>query len=297
MIPPIAIMRAFNTRGNDPYSLVPPVPNVVGGETNAIVPDWDNPNGRVPVDPSTLTGTTLGILIAGQSLATNCVNGTYTPTNTGHVLNFSMTNGQLYQSKDPLLGCTGYHPNLPGNPWPTGHWANRLGDRLVNAGTCANVWFGTMGVGGSNILDWQDPSLGGGGNNHRFGVMARRLAARGLTPNALIFEQGTSNNNGTTQAQYFAAGSSMIGTIRGLWPTMPMFICQESMAGGATSAPVRAGQLQLVDHSNGVWLGADTDSLNSTFRQSDNLHWNNATGSDGVAALHQASLHAYGAPF
>jgi hypothetical protein len=280
---------------SDPYSLTPPVPNVVGGATCATFPDWDNPNGRVEVDPATLTGKTLGLIWAGQSLATSCVNGTYTPTHVGRVLNFSMTNGQLYQSKDPLLGCTGYHPNLPGNPWPTGHPANRLGDRMINAGTCDNIWFGTMGVGGSNILDWQDPSLGGGGNNHRFGVMARRLAARNLRPDGLIFQQGTSNNNGTTQAQYFAAGSSMIGTIRGLWPTMPIFMCLESMAGnGMTSSAVRAAQAQLVDHSNGVWLGADTDSLDSSYRQMDLLHWNNATGSDAVAALHQAALHAYG---
>jgi hypothetical protein len=278
---------------NDPYSLVPPVPNVVGGATNVTFPDWDNPNGRVPVDLTSLTGTTLVLIIAGQSLSTNCADGIYTPTNTGHVLNFSITNGGLYQAKDPLLGCTGYHPNLPGNPWPTGHWGSRLGDKLINAGTANNVILVPIGVGGSNILDWQV----GGGNNPRYVVTARRLAAAGLTPNALLFEQGESNNNGTTQSAYAAGLSSMIGTVQGIWPTMPIFVAIASWINGITSSAVQAAQAAAVNHAAGVWAGANADSLGNSYRQSDQTHWNNATGTDAIAGLWQASLHAYGTPF
>jgi hypothetical protein len=280
----------------DPYSLVPPVASVAGGATCGQFPDWDNINGRVQVNLSSLTGTTLVLVIAGQSLSTNCVNSTYTPTNTGKVLNFSICDGGTYQSKDPHLGCTGYHPNLPSNPWPTGlAYGSRLADLLINAGKATNVILVPIGVGGSNILDWQV----GGGNNPRIAVTAARLAAAGLSPTAFLFNQGTSNNNGTTQVTYQTAGASMISTIRAQsgWTNVPIFIAQESMASnGTTSAAVRAAQAALVDHVNKVWAGPDTDSLNNTNRQSDNLHWN-ATGSAALAALWQTALGLYGAPF
>lgn len=281
-----------STPSNDPYNLVPTIANVVGGTTDAIERTWSNPNGLVPVTLSSLTGTTLSLIITGQSLSTNCVNGTYTATNTGKNLNFSITNGGLYQSKDPLLGCTGYHPNLPSNPWPTGHWGIRLADKLINAGVCNNVILIPIGVGGSNILDWQV----GGGNNARYAVTNARLNTAGITPSCIMFEQGESNF-GTSQAVYAAALTSMIGTIRGIWPTLPLFIALSTWINGMTDANVRAAQAAAVNHGNAIWAGPDGDSLGNTYRQSDQTHWNNTTGSDAIAGLWQTALHAYGAPF
>jgi hypothetical protein len=278
---------------NDPYNLVPPVPNVVGGATCATFPDWDNTNGRVPVDFKSLTGSTLTLIIAGQSLSTNCCDGTYTPTNTGKVLNFSITNGGLYQAKDPLLGCTGFHPNLPGNPWPTGHWGNRLGDKLINSGTCTNVILVPIGVGGSNIFDWQV----GGGNNPRIAITKARLAAAGITPSCFMWEQGESNNGITTQVQYAGGLTSLISTVQTAWPSMPIFIATATWINGAVWAPVQAAQTAAVNHGAAIWAGPNCDARGATFRQSDNTHWNNTTGSDQNAADWQAALHLFGAPF
>ncbi|MGJ5163147.1 hypothetical protein [Bradyrhizobium sp. HKCCYLR1051] len=278
-------MRAAQP-SNDPCSLVPPYPKVTGGATNQTFPDWDNPQGRVEVALSSLTGTTKVFIQLGQSLATNCIDGTYAVSNPTKVLNLSITNGAIYQGKDPWMGCTGYHPNLPGNPWPTGHWVGQLGDTIYSNKAFNTIW-ATIGVGGSNILDWQV----GGGNNSRLAVTKRRLDRLGLTPNGVLFNQGTSNY-GTLQAAYYAALMSMIGTIRGLWPTVPIFIAQESRIGtGATSSEVRAAQAQAWDAGNYVYAGPDTDSLDATYRQSDSLHWNASTGRAAVAGLWYSSLN------
>lgn len=276
----------------DPYNLVPPVPNVVGGQTNETTPDWNNSNGRTRVSSTSISGTTLTLLLAGQSLITNCVNGTYAPTNST-VFNFNIQDGGIYKAQDPLLGCTGYHPNLPGNPWPTGHFANRLADKLINAGTATNVILVPLGVGGSNIFDWQV----GGGNNPRIAATAARLASVGLTPDAFMWEQGESNNNGTTQSSYAGGLSSLISTVQSAWPTKPIFIATASFINGTVSSAVQAAQAAAVNHGAGIWAGANADSLGSSCRQSDQTHWNSSLGSDAIAGLWQTALHAFGAPF
>ena len=107
------LARSPSSPSNDPCSLVPPFPNVVGGSTNQTFPDWDNPNGRTPVAVSSLSGTTRSIVTIGQSLTTNCINGVYVPTNAG-ALNFSITNGALYKAKDPLMGAGALHAKIDG---------------------------------------------------------------------------------------------------------------------------------------------------------------------------------------
>lgn len=290
----ILLGKSPSTPIPDPYNLTPPVPNVSGGATNETFPDWNNTNGRVLVSSTTIqSSNTITLVTAGQSLLTNCVNGTYTPTNAG-AYNFNIQNGGLYKAADPLLGCTGYHPNLPGNPWPTGSWETRLPDLLINAGKATNVIMVPIGVGGSNVLDWQV----GGGNNPRVGVAYARLLAAGITPTAFLWEQGTSNNNGTTQSTYQTALTSLITTVQSYWSNLPVFVALESRAGnGTTSSAVRAAQAAVVNHVANIWQGPDTDSLSSSFRQTDNLHWNSSAGSSAVAGLWQTALGLFGPPF
>lgn len=286
--------HARPSAADDPYNLVPPVPNVVGGATCETFPDWNNPSGRVAVASTSLVSSaTIVLVTAGQSLITNCVPATYTPTNAG-ALNFNISNGGLYKAADPLLGCTGFHPNLPGNPWPTGSWETRLPDLLINAGKATNVVMVPIGVGGSNVLDWQV----GGGNNPRIAVTKARLAVAGLTPTAFIWEQGTSNNNGTTQATYQTALTSLLTTVQTAWPSLPCFVALESwIATGATSSAVRAAQAAVVNHATNIWQGADTDARGSSYRQSDNLHWNSTAGSSTIAGDWQTALGLFGPPF
>jgi hypothetical protein len=276
---------------NDPYSLVPTIANVTGGATCNNFPDWANPNGKVPVDVSTLTSPIVGILV-GQSLATNCVNGTYSPTG-GTAYNFSITNGGTYQASDPLMGCTGWH-NLPANPWPTGSWFTRLPDKIKARSITRPVILVPIGVGGSNVYDWQSPTLGtGGGNFARFAVTAKRLAVAGLTPSFVYWQQGESNNGNTTQAQYTTALNSVIAGIRAQWATVPILIAISTYINGSADANVAAAQAAAVNNPSGIYAGANGDSLTGTNRQSDNTHWS-TTGADAYAGLADTALHNAG---
>jgi len=280
------------TPSNDPYSLVPTIPNVTGGATCNNFPDWANPNGKTPVDVSTLTNPIVGIF-AGQSLTTNCVNGTYTPTG-GTAYNFSITNGGTYVASDPLMGCTGWH-NLPSNPWPTGSWQTRLPDKIKARSITRPVILVPIGVGGSNVRDWQNPSLGGGGNFSRWAVTAKRLAVAGLTPSFVYWQQGESNT-GDTQAAYAAGLSSVITDgIRAQWATVPILIAISTYINGSADANVAAAQAAAVNNPAFIYAGANGDSLTgTTYRQSDLTHWNSATGSDAYAGLADTALHNAG---
>lgn len=270
----------------DPYNLVPPVPKVVGGATCQTFPDWANPSGRTAVAVSSLTNPIV-IVLVGQSLSTNCVNGTYTPAN-GTAYNFSITNGGLYTAADPLLGCTGWH-NLPGNPWPTGSWFTRLPDKIFARGITRPVILVPIGVGGSNARDWQS----GGGNAPRFAVTKARLAAAGLTANAIYWQQGESNT-GDTQVAYATALTSVIAGIRAQWASpIPILIAISTYINSSADANVAAAQAAAVNNPAFIFAGANGDSLTGANRQSDNTHWS-PTGADAYAALADTALHNAG---
>jgi hypothetical protein len=275
----------------DPYNLVAPYPNVVGGQTNAISHDWDNPNGKTAVDVTTLSNPIV-IILAGQSLSTNCVNATYTPTG-GHAYNFSITDGGTYIAKDPLMGCTGIHITI--TPWPTGSWFTRLPDKIAARSITRPVILVPIGVGGSNVRDWQNPSLGGGGNFSRFAVTKLWLSRRGLTPSAFYWQQGESNF-GDTQAAYAAGLSSVITDgIRAQWATVPILIARSTYINDLTDANVAAAQAAAVNNPALIYAGANGDSLTwgGGYRQGDKTHWN-ATGADAYAGLADTALHNAG---
>ena len=282
------IGRAPSTPIADPYNLVPAYPKVTGGSTNQTFPDWDNPNGKTPVDVSTLVNPIVGVFY-GQSLNTNCVSSTYTPTG-GTAYEFSITNGGCYVAKDPLMGCTGYHPNLPSNPWPTGSWQTRWPDKVRARGITRPVIIVQGGVGGSNARDWQS----GGGNNARFAVTKRRLDKAGLTASFIYWQQGESNT-GDTQVAYATALSSIISGIRAQWSSTPLLIAISTYINDATDANVAAAQAAAVDNPALIYAGANGDTLTwgGGYRQSDKTHWN-ATGADAYAGLADTALHNAG---
>lgn len=297
LIPSIA--RAINLPSNDPNSLAVLAPFVAGDPNINYFPDWNNPNGKELVDLSTLTGKTLVIVVISQSNGTNVMPTLYTPTNRLGVLNFNFCDGGTYRAPvgkpvDPLLGCSGNVSfGLP-SPWPNGNWPGVLADNLITAGIANNVIVAPMGVGGSYVADWAS----GGSNNPRIGVMARRLTVAGLTPSAVLYNQGESDNGHTLQAAYTASGNSMIAACKSFWSSAPIFIAQMSYINDLTDANVTNAQAALVNHGSGVWAGPNGDSLTFAggYRQSDKTHWS-TTGGAAFAAAWKTSLAAYGAPF
>jgi hypothetical protein len=74
------------------------------------------------------------------------------------------------------------------------------------------------------------------------------------------------------------------------------FVCQETWAGGVTSAGIRAAQAAIVNNVN-VFSAGDLDSFNATYRQpSDNLHFIDV-GLTAVGNLVYNTVHASGSPF
>ncbi|XUM19738.1 sialate O-acetylesterase [Bradyrhizobium oligotrophicum S58] len=300
MFVPPSIARALNSQSNDPYSLAVQAPFVAANPNANYFPDWNNPNGKELVDLSTLTGTTLVLLVGGQSNTTNVTPALYVPTNRLGVINFNICDGGAYRAKsgggaiDPLLGCTGNVSYGLSSAWPNGNWIGILADNLITAGLATNVIIVPFGVGGSYIQDWAS----GGSNTLRIDVMAARLARAGLIPNAVLWGQGESNNGVTSTAVMTSNLQSFIARLRTYWSStsIPIFIAQESYINGLTDSNVTAGQAAVVNHSLGIWAGPNADARGATYRAADNTHWN-TLGASTWASDWQASLHLYGTPF
>jgi hypothetical protein len=270
----------------DPYQLFEYSWIAKDGST-ATQPGYADVNGRVYVG-NTLDGTKKNavIVVFGQSLATNSVNDTYTPSNAG-VYNFNIYDGVTYQATYPMLGCSVVSPSINGN------LLLRLGDKWISAGTFDRVYLVSASVGGSNVADWE----AGGVLNHRIAVTFKRLAAAGLPTTAVLWAQGESETQlGVAQAAYASSLASVISTIRTYY-SGPIFVNHESWSVGLTSANVTAAQDAAVDHAANVWAGANWDNITAAGRQQpDNTHFN-ATGADAAASALVAAFGNYGAPF
>lgn len=263
----------------DPNALAVPAPFVAGDPNPNYFPDWNNPNGKEQVDcapqPGDIRETWVFI---NQSNGTNVVPTLYTPSNRLGVQNFNISDGGCYRAKvggaiDPMLGCTGYAPNLP-SAWPNGNWMGILADLRITAGKATREVMVPIGVGGSYIHDWEP----GGSSNIRIGVTARRMAAAGLVPSGVLIGQGESDLN-TPGAAYQASLQNTINDIRSHWPTVPIYVARETYVRGMTSAPVRAAQIAVVNPSIGIFQGPDGDARTGIYRQSDDLHWSTAGAS------------------
>lgn len=291
----LPFMKRSKSYSPDPYSLSVPAPFVSSDPNPNFFPDWNNPNGKEAVDLRTLAGKTIVLVIISQSNGTNVMPSLYVPSNRLGVINFNIGDGNAYRAKpggpiDPLLGCTGFAPNLP-NGWPNGNWPGILADSLISDGTASNVVVVPIGVGGSYAADWAV----GGSNNIRITVTARRLSAAGLTPDAVLWNQGESDYS-TPYASYVSSITSAIGTVHSYWPTVPVFVAIQTYIHGLFSSTIATAQAAVVNPAAHIFAGANADSLVGINRQSDLTHWSDVGGAN-LASLIRAKLHAYGAPF
>lgn len=229
------------------------------------------------------------LLIAGQSNVSNNFPTPYTPTNSTKVDNLNCYDGGIYSAVDPLLGTARDGPSLG-----RGNFAGRLADWLINANKFDRVILVPIPVSGSYVADWVS-----GVASRRFAIAISRMAAKGLTPTAVLWGQGENDNfGGTTQAAYTTGLNSVITNARtaGIPAAVPWFIALQTWNSGTTSAAVRAAQTAVVNHSSAIWAGPDADTLGVSLRQADNTHLTDA-GAAQYATLWLNALSAYGAPF
>lgn len=208
--------------------------------------------GRTLVNPTSMTGRIKVLVMLGQSnIANSGQGGTYTLSNPTKVLNLNVWDGGLYEAADPILGADG----------PYSAMGTKLGDTLITDNYADYVVLVPAAIGSTRISQWAS----GGICNHRIGVTFRRVAAIGLTPTHVLWQQGESDKAfGTSQATYASKLSSIITEVQ-TFTAAPIFVAQASWIAGAASSAIAAAQAASWNGTT-VIQGANTDSLDNSYR-------------------------------
>lgn len=208
------------------------------------------------------------ILMLGGSMISNTLDGLLTPANPTRIFMMPVQNGGLYRAVDPLRG-----PLYIGLQ-AKGSIGTALVDGLVTAGYRTDGVIMHLGWNSSRAADW----AAGGQLHSRISAGVKRLIAADLPATHVIY-QGGSNDAfaGTDPTAYKASMASIIAAVRAAGCAAPFFINQQTWSNGSTNATIRTAQAQSVT-GTGVYIGFDSDTLNSTYRQADNTHFNAATG-------------------
>lgn len=269
-----------SSSSNDPYILGEYFPNqasypINGGNYNL--------SGKTPVAIDTSKNICC-LVVFGESHSSNVSPTAYTPSNS-NVNNLCIYNGAQYSAVDPLLGCSNaLSPLGPGNLY------SRLGNTIQGGGKFDQTMLVTAGIGGSTMAMWSVDQF------NRIFCTFSRLSSRSISPTAVLLHIGSNDCAlGTSQASFSSSLSSFITLIRSKF-SGPIFIAKNTWYSGNISTGIQASQTGAVDHSSGIWLLGDADSLNATYRQADNIHFNDL-GATSFSALAYLGLQAYGAPF
>jgi hypothetical protein len=231
---------------------------------------------------------TLVLINAGQSNATNILPSAVTLTNGTVIDNFNVYDGGLYDANGRMMGT-----DIGGQ----GTVVQYLADLLITNGRFDRVIVAPLAISGTPISVWAD----GGVLADRIPLAMRRLASRGIVPGmtgvtfALLWMQGEADNsNGTTQSAYQTAFGRVKANAIAAGFSGRIFVTTETWDAGTTSSAIQAAQAAVRDNVT-VFDGGNLDSLGNTYRQ-DTTHFND-TGGASAATLIEAAMHASGAPF
>lgn len=258
--------------------------------------------GRTPRNLVINTGIrNLVLIVAGQSNRQAVAATPYVPTNASAVDNFNIMDGAIYPYVDPPLGSSYMLTAIPGGG--PGHVGGRIADKFITNGIFDRVIVVPIGIGGSVIADWAT----GGRLQDKFCVTMARLAARGITPAttnvtfAVDWGQGESDNGVTSQANYQTRFGQMYARLQACGFVGRFFISKESWLANTVDANIQSAQAALVNNPNGLYAGADADSIGSADRVIDvppsgTTHFKDS-GNAALATLIYNAMHASGAPF
>jgi hypothetical protein len=242
------------------------------------------------IDP---TKKTLVLILDGQSQFTPVAPTAYTPVNAAAIDQFNIYDGASYEPTSPTLGQA-YVPMAPYGP---GHIGYRIADKFLTNGIFDRIILVFTAIGGSTYTDHTTGPL-----KDRNVVAMRRLASRGIVPGMTGVTFGyvlglgeTDNSLGTNQATATAGLNGIVSILLGAGYSGRIFITKETYAGGVVSPAIQAAQASMWNGTT-IFSGGDLDSLGSSYRNTDNLHWNDA----GILAAGDIvfnAMHASGAPF
>jgi hypothetical protein len=267
---------------SDPFFL--PDVNVAG------FPIFKDRTDRIQVNPALVAGETTDIALWwGQSLAAFHEETAYLPTSITKVQQIDPYSGGVFQYANPGLGSTSVA--VDGSPGSS--YIGRLAQKRIMAGNCARFMGMSIAVAGSNVAQWAP----GGVHNQRLRVALRRLASIGLLGNLkyVVSQIGEADNTlGTTHAAFASSLAGVHQTLRDEGATCKFLnALSTTQNDGSTSSAVRAAVTAAIDHSSGIYAGADTDTLTGPTNRDPGSHLT-ATGSDSNASLWMAALTAAG---
>ncbi len=242
---------------------------------------FDNRAARTQVSPALTPGEGTAVIVTlGQSLAGNWQNDAspYTPSN-AKVENFNIFDGGVYQcGSGPLLGCDG----TLGNLFP------EMADGLIDDEVYERVILAPMALGASAFNVWLTAAA------ERITVMARRLEAAGLEATHILYSGGENDAfTGTSQSTCEGQLEGILAAFRAEGIAAPMYVAKETWVNGSQpggASAVRAAQAAVVDNVD-IFAGPDLDTLNNTYRDSTQTHFN-AAGRTAAAALWKAAITA-----
>lgn len=237
---------------------------------------------------------TLIMICAGQSLGTDNITDTFTPTNASKVDNLSWYDGKNYAGTTPLLG-TGWN----GSTATSHNFNHKIADGIISNGKFDRVIVVPMGMGGTSINQWANEgalTTEATGYYRMINAVAKKLAAQGVTPATtgvkflIKWNHGESDTQlATSQASYTADFNKMKAKVDADLAVKWM-VAKESWITGTTSSSVQNAQLALVNNTT-IFAGENMDSIDATGRVGDNTHLN-ATGGNSAATMGISAITA-----
>lgn len=274
-----ALLAASSAFAASIYATSPAPTNIYALDQTYSATIFTNTAGKVSVS-STISGPTLVLLIAGQSICASSSPTSYTPVNANaHALNIA--DGIVYKATDPLLGTTGITASTFGGSWPS-----RLADKIITDAKFPRVILVPVCIGGTAIFDWTPSGVWNG----RLRVALLRIRSMGWIGNAnvtyrAVWDQGQGDTppSTTTQQQWQDRFAQVVTTINSFGIGAPKICVPQDTWAGGPNATIRAAQAAVVDNIQ-IFSGGDLDTLTGANRQVDNLHLSDL-GAANAAAL------------
>jgi hypothetical protein len=236
---------------------------------------------------------TLVMICVGQSLQTDLITDTFTPTNGSVLDNFCWYNGACYAATTPLMG-TAWNGSIATSV----NYNHKVADGLISNGKFDRVIIIPINIPGTDINIWANDGVIAEATGYYRCIIAAalKLAAVGITPSTtgvkflIKWNQGENDTvETTTQAAYTNSFNQMKSKVDAVLP-VKWTVARETWILGNTSATVQAAQAAVVDNVT-VFGGENMDSMNATNRVADNTHLN-ATGGNTAAAMGIAAITA-----
>jgi hypothetical protein len=162
-----------------------------------------------------------------------------------------------------------------------------LGNLIVGY-TKKPIGFINLGVSNSTVSSWAP-------NGANYSRIQSALSIADGPIIAFLWQNGeTDSANGASQNSYATSLKAMIDQMRiDAGSQIPCGISITSHPNEATGAGVRAAQIDVGTTYTGCFQGANTDTLNNSYR-TDTIHFNSTTGRDSHAGLWFNALRAAG---